>query len=76
MVHVTLPDPIGLMRAPLTSEESHVLEQLAAMAGGVGMMREVSGLADDLRRALPSLSDKGYVMLTQSKYLVVTLASG
>jgi hypothetical protein len=59
------------MMPPLTDEEAIILEQLVTLSGGLGCMKERSALTRPQMAALKDLKHKGYVMLTEQKFLVV-----
>ena len=59
------------MMPALTEGEALILEQLVTVSGGLGCMKERSGLNQPQLMALEDLKEKGYVMLTEQKFVVV-----
>jgi len=60
-----------MFKVPLTVGENRILKEIAAIAGGVGLMGELSKLNEEQTDNIHALKQKGYVVISSSHYIVV-----
>lgn len=60
-----------MVKIPLTVGENRILKELTAIAGGVGVMGDLSKLNEEQTDNIHGLKQKGYVVISGSHYVVV-----
>ena len=60
-----------MIKMPLTVGENRILKEITAIAGGVGLMGELSKLNEEQTANIHGLKQKGYVVISQSHFIVV-----
>ena len=60
-----------MIKMPLTIGENRILKEIVAIAGGVGLMGELSKLNEEQTDNIHGLKQKGYVVMSQSHFIVV-----
>lgn len=60
-----------MIKMPLTVGENRILKEITAIAGGVGLMGELSKLNEEQTDNIHGLKQKGYVVITKSHFVVV-----
>lgn len=60
-----------MIKMPLTVGENRILKEILAVAGGVGLLAELSKLNEEQMANIHGLKVKGFVVLSQKHFTVV-----